>query len=50
MVAYRKAKELGGVVAGPKALGAFGASYIYPIFISLGIIEIDTAANNNYNG
>ena len=31
--------KLGGVVPGPKALGVFGASYIYPIFVELGIID-----------
>ena len=31
-------EKLGGVVPGPKALGVFGASYIYPIFVELGII------------
>ena len=37
--AYRKAVELFGVVPGPKALGTFGASYLYPIFQRLGIIS-----------
>ena len=32
-------EKLGGVVPGPKALGVFGASYIYPIFVELGIID-----------
>lgn len=36
--AYRKAIELAGAVPGPKALGTFGASYLYPIFQRLGII------------
>ena len=37
--AYRRAVELFGVVPGPKALGTFGASYLYPIFQRLGIIS-----------
>ena len=39
--AYRKASELirtEGTVTGPKRLGTFGASYLYPIFKELGII------------
>ena len=39
MQAYRKALELGGIVTGPKKLGTFGASYLYSIFIRLGIIK-----------
>ena len=37
-MAFRKAMELGGVVAGPKKLGTFGASYLYPVFVRIGII------------
>ncbi len=37
-ISYEKALEMGGVVKGPKKLGVFGASYIYPIFIALGVI------------
>ncbi len=40
-MAFRKAMELGGVVAGPKKLGTFGASYLYPIFVRLGVIRWD---------
>lgn len=39
MKAYRRAAELDGVVPGPKTLGTFGASYLYSIFQSLGIIK-----------
>ena len=38
--AYRKAKTLmknDGQVSGAKKLGTFGASYLYPIFLDLGI-------------
>lgn len=41
-MAFRKALELqkdGGPVTGPKKLGTFGASYIYPVFIQLGVIR-----------
>jgi hypothetical protein len=40
-MAFQKAMELGGVVAGPKKLGTFGASYLYPIFVRLGVIRAD---------
>ena len=38
-MAFRKAQELGGVVAGPKKLGTFGASYLYPVFVRIGIVK-----------
>lgn len=38
-MAFHKALELHGEVTGPKKLGTFGASYLYPIFQRIGIIE-----------
>ena len=38
-MAFHKALELGGRVVGPKKLGTFGASYLYPVFIRLGVIR-----------
>ena len=38
-MAFHKALELHGRVSGPKRLGTFGASYLYPIFQRIGIIE-----------
>lgn len=38
-MAFYRAIELNGVVSGPKKLGTFGASYLYPVFIQLGIIK-----------
>ena len=35
-MAYGRAVEL-GTVSGPKKLGVFGASYLYPVFLELGI-------------
>lgn len=37
-MAFHKVQELNGVVSGPKKLGTFGASYLYPIFQRIGII------------
>lgn len=37
--AYEKALELGGEVSGPKKLGTFGASYLYPVFQRFGVIS-----------
>lgn len=42
-MAFRKAAELGNgvfpaVVTGPKKLGVFGASYLYPVFQEIGLI------------
>lgn len=40
LAAWRKAKELGGAVKGPKALGVPGAgSYLYPMFRAFGLIR-----------
>ena len=38
MLAFWKALELGRMASGPKKLGTFGASYLYPIFLHLNII------------
>ena len=37
VLAYKKALELGGLVTGPKKLGVFGASYIYSVFVEIGV-------------
>lgn len=39
LMAFHKALELNGEVSGPKKLGTFGASYLYPIFQRLEIIK-----------
>lgn len=42
VLAFYKALSLqkdGGKVAGPKKLGTFGASYLYPVFIRTGVIK-----------
>ena len=44
LLAYRRALELmetEGCVSGPKKLGVFGASYLYPVFLTLGICKKD---------
>lgn len=41
-VAFQRALALlarGEAVAGPKKLGTFGASYLHPIFIALGVMD-----------
>lgn len=38
-MSFHRALELGGKATGPKKLGTFGASYLYPIFVRIGIIE-----------
>lgn len=45
LLAYEKAMELmaaEGGVTGPKKLGCFGASYLYPVFLALGICRKGT--------
>jgi len=39
MMAFRRCLELKGIVSGPKKLGTFGASYLYPVFVKLGVIH-----------
>lgn len=41
-LAFQKTIELHRKVTGPKKLGCFGASYIFPVLIRLGVIEADT--------
>lgn len=41
MIAFQKAFQIQqeqGCVSGPKKLGSFGASYLYPIFLRIGFI------------
>ena len=40
-LAFEKAIELEGKISGPKKLGVFGASYLYPMFARFGIIQIE---------
>lgn len=42
MAAYRKVRQLDGEVSGPRRLGAFGASYIWPVFLKMGLIKKPT--------
>lgn len=44
-LAYKRAAAMGGVVSGPKKLGVFGASYLYPIFIGIGVIKSAAAVH-----
>lgn len=48
-VAYRRVQALlssGEPIDGPKKLGTFGASYLYPLFVALGIIDIPLLSVN----
>lgn len=44
--AYRRVKELGGHVCGPREMGVFGASYLYPVFAYFGWISADPKEKN----
>ena len=39
MKAYGKVVELDGEIKGSKVLGTFGASYLYPVFMKMGLIK-----------
>ncbi len=38
-IAYEKAVEMNGEVSGPKKLGVFGASYLFPVLVRFGVIK-----------
>lgn len=46
-MAFHKALELGCQATGPKKLGTFGASYLYPVFKELGIIPLNRQNGND---
>ena len=51
-IAFRRALKLGGsrfpaLVVGPKQLGCFGASYLYPIFFRFGVISSPASQNES---
>ena len=46
VMAFSKTKHIQaeqGFVGGPKAIGTFGASYLYPVFLRLGICTATSA-------
>lgn len=40
MKMYQKVRELNGMVKGPKQIGTFDSSYLYSVFLKMGIIKI----------
>ncbi|MGN0357515.1 MAG: hypothetical protein ACI4E0_06840 [Blautia sp.] len=42
VMAFHKALDMEGKVKGPKKLGTFGASYLYPLLLKLGVIQTET--------
>ena len=42
-------QEKMGYVSGPKKLGVFGSSYLYPMFIEFGFIKAKSQKSNNLN-
>ncbi len=38
-ICYERAVEMNGIVPGPKKLGVFGASYLYPVLVRFGVIK-----------
>lgn len=40
VLAYERAMAMDGAVKGPKTLGCFGASYLYPVFMRIGVIRL----------
>lgn len=48
--AARRIQDKGQTVEGPKMLGTFGASYLYPIFIRLGVIRREERQMSLWDG
>ena len=42
VMAFHKALDMEGKVKEPKKLGTFGASYLYPLLLKLGVIQTET--------
>ena len=40
LYAYKRVKEMGGCIPGPKSIGVHGDSYIYAVFKGIGVIKI----------
>ena len=52
LLAYQRTVELmktEGCVSGPKKLGVFGASYLFPVFLALGICGRKHSEKDNLN-
>ncbi len=48
-ICYEKAVEMNGIVPGPKKLGVFGASYLYPVLVRFGVIKKQSAGPRESN-
>lgn len=46
-VALKVVLEKNGNISGPKKLGVFGASYLYPIFLRFGLIDMGRELNGH---
>lgn len=44
-IALRRILEMEGIVNGPKKIGVFGASYLYPMFITFGLIKCEKTSS-----
>ena len=44
-VALKVMLEKKGNISGPKKLGVFGASYLYPMFLRFGLIDAERKRN-----
>ncbi len=48
MLAFQNLLKQEGMISGPKKLGTFGASYLYPIFVKLGLIRTSKERQEKY--
>ena len=46
-VALKATLEKNGNINGPKKLGVFGASYLYPMFLRFGLIDTERKLNGH---
>lgn len=48
LVRIQEREAAGELITGPKKIGCYGASYLYPVFLQLGIIHLPPDGQLNF--
>lgn len=48
LVRIQEREAVGELITGPKKIGCYGASYLYPVFLQLGIIHLPPDGQLNF--
>ena len=48
LVRIQEREAAGELITGPKKIGCYGASYLYPVFLQLGIIHLPPDRQLNF--